>query len=103
MSCRFVLAEGVKELKGDDWARMLQDEKLEFVSQVLRVYEDEGLTITKSAKYYAFTLNTAILGDSANGSENVADILNAILYQNEPSLQPPSKKPEPQIQKIEMH
>ena len=100
-TCLF--AETPKELTGDDWIRMLQDEKLEFVSVALKVHESQGLKITKPAKYYAYLLNTAIMGNTEYESENVTYILNTILYQNEPSFQSRVHESKAPVQKIEMH
>ncbi len=91
------------ELTGEEWMKMVQDEKVAFVKSVIEFYEGQGVAVSKPAGFYVYTLNTTILSNASQESEKAADILNSALYENEPALRAAADRSGLSPTKIEMH
>ena len=79
LGCVFLFAGTPKELTGEEWVQMVQDEKADFVKFAIQLYKDQGVAVNKPAGFYVYALDTTISSDTEYESESVYNLLDELL------------------------
>lgn len=87
LGCVFLFAGTPKELTGEEWVQMVQDEKADFVKFAIQLYKNRGVAVNKPTGFYVYALDTTISSDTEYESESVYNLLDELLRRNEPGVQ----------------
>lgn len=88
-----------KHAKGADWLLMSSQEKSDYLSSVIKYFENKGIPFEKPAGFYGSTINTIV--DQPGGEKaEVMNLLLSVVYKDDPrsrtlidKMKKPANKP----------